>query len=127
MIEKALIMCIKGEFYNNAFKTGVKFIETRKQVIRNTKGKTYQKIGETVYFYNSDTKQVEYKGKLANIKNDYKLLTDLEKDNVNKYGLHNNLFFIFEDIEVLEKPLKPAKVYPSLFTTTNLTEMEAEL
>lgn len=120
----ATIISIKGAFYNNAFKNGQKFIETRSQVIKNKKGKTYQKIGETIYFYNSDTKQVEYRGKLVNIINDYDELSKTEKENVDQYGLHYNLFLVFDNIEILEKPLKPANVYQGIFTETELTETD---
>lgn len=120
----ATIISIKGAFYNNAFKNGQKFIETRSQVIKNKKGKTYQKIGETIYFYNSDTKQVEYRGKLVNIINDYDELSKTEKENVDQYGLHYNLFLVFDNIEILEKPLKPARVYQGIFTETELTPVD---
>lgn len=120
----ATIISIKGAFYNNAFKNGVKFIETRSQVIKNKNGKTYQKIGETIYFYNSDTKQVEYKGRLSNIINNYDDLSKSERENVDQYGLHYNLFLIFNNIEILEKPLKPANVYQGIFTETTLTETD---
>ena len=120
----ATIISIKGAFYNNAFKNGVKFIETRSQVIKNKNGKTYQKIGETIYFYNSDTKQVEYKAKLYNIINNYDELSEVERENVDQYGLHYNLFLIFSNLEILEKPLKPARVYQGIFTETTLTETD---
>ena len=120
----AIIISIKGAFYNNAFKNGVKFIETRSQVIKNKNGKTYQKIGETIYFYNSDTKQVEYKAKLSNIINNYDELSETEKENVDQYGLHYNLFLIFSNIEILEKPLKPARVYQGIFTETELIPVD---
>jgi len=120
----ATIIAIKGALYNNAFKNGLKFIETRSQIIKNKKGKTYQKIGETIYFYNSDTKQVEYNGKLVNIINNYDDLNEMERQNVDQYGLHYNLFLIFDNIEILEKPLKPANVYQGIFTETELSEKE---
>ena len=120
----ATIISIKGAFYNNAFKNGVKFIETRSQVIKNKNGKTYQKIGETIYFYNSDTKQVEYKAKLFNIINNYNDLSETERENVDQYGLHYNLFLIFSNIEILEKPFKPANVYQGIFTETELIPVD---
>lgn len=120
----ATIIAIKGALYNNAFKNGLKFIETRSQIIKNRNGKTYQKIGETIYFYNSDTKQVEYKGRLSNIINNYDELSETERQNVDQYGLHYNLFLIFDNIKILEKPLKPANVYQSIFTETELSEKE---
>ena len=118
------VISIKGAFYNNAFKNNLKYIETRSQIIKNKNGKTYQKIGETIYFYNSDTKQVEYKAKLLNIINDYDELSEREKKNVDQYGLHYNLFLIFDNIKVLEKPLKPANVYQGIFTETELTPVD---
>ena len=120
----ATIISIKGAFYNNAFKNNLKYIETRSQVIKNKKGKTYQKIGETIYFYNSDTKQVEYKAKLLNIINDYDELSERERKNVDQYGLHYNLFLIFSNIEILEKPMKPARVYQGIFTETELIPVD---
>lgn len=124
VIQMATIISIKGAFYNNAFKNNLKYIETRSQVIKNKKGKTYQKIGETIYFYNSDTKQVEYKAKLSNIINNYNDLSETERENVDQYGLHYNLFLIFSNLEILEKPLKPARVYQGIFTETTLTETD---
>ena len=124
VIQMATIISIKGAFYNNAFKNNLKYIETRSQVIKNKKGKTYQKIGETIYFYNSDTKQVEYKAKLLNIINDYDELSERERKNVDQYGLHYNLFLIFDNIKLLEKPLKPANVYQGIFTETELIEKD---
>ena len=120
----AIIISIKGAFYNNAFKNGVKFIETRSQIIKNKSGKTYKKIGETIYFYNSAPKQVEYKGRLSNIINNYDELSETEKENVDQYGLHYNLFLIFDNIEILEKPLKPARVYQGIFTETELIPVD---
>lgn len=124
VIQMATIISIKGAFYNNAFKNNLKYIETRSQIIKNKNGKTYQKIGETIYFYNSDTKQVEYKGRLSNIINNYDELSETEKENVDQYGLHYNLFLIFDNIEILEKPLKPARVYQGIFTETELIPVD---